>query len=195
MEVGLDGGESDVNDRVVQAHDEKAQAADPEDQHSPAMRKLCHARPQSLLIGNLLQTTTASVARHSGGRMDYVTALSLNDAERRARLNRRHLLSGSRLTRSPSPARCSPCTPPTRRPSTCRRRRGALPAPGSRLLCTSRRAWSGCSRCGARCSSSRTSFAPVVHAATTRAIASRERGRLIVFIEQDGLTKDGSGAA
>ncbi len=34
-------------------------------------------------------------------------------------------------------------------------------------------------------------FAPFVHAATTRAIASRERGRLITFIEQDGLTKQG----
>ncbi len=34
-------------------------------------------------------------------------------------------------------------------------------------------------------------FAPVVHAATTRAIAARERGRLITFVEQAGLTQQG----
>jgi hypothetical protein len=37
-----------------------------------------------------------------------------------------------------------------------------------------------------------TDFSPVMHAAATRAIASRERGRLIGFMESDGLTKDGS---
>ncbi len=36
-----------------------------------------------------------------------------------------------------------------------------------------------------------TDFAPVVHAAATRAIADRERARLIGFIEQDGLARDG----
>ena len=37
-----------------------------------------------------------------------------------------------------------------------------------------------------------TDFAPVVHAAATRAIATRERGRLIGFIEANGLTRDGA---
>jgi hypothetical protein len=37
-----------------------------------------------------------------------------------------------------------------------------------------------------------TDFAPIVHAAATRAIAARERGRLIGFIEANGLTKDGA---
>jgi hypothetical protein len=37
-----------------------------------------------------------------------------------------------------------------------------------------------------------TDFAPIVHAAATRAIATRERGRLIGFIEASGLTKDGA---
>ncbi len=37
-----------------------------------------------------------------------------------------------------------------------------------------------------------TDFAPVLHAAATRAIAERERTRLIAFIEQDGLARDGA---
>lgn len=37
-----------------------------------------------------------------------------------------------------------------------------------------------------------TDFAPIVHAAATRAIATRERGRLIGFVEANGLTKDGA---
>jgi hypothetical protein len=37
----------------------------------------------------------------------------------------------------------------------------------------------------------RTDFAPVVHAAATRAVAERERTRLIGFIEASGLAKDG----
>jgi hypothetical protein len=37
-----------------------------------------------------------------------------------------------------------------------------------------------------------TDFAAIVHAAATRAIATRERGRLIGFIEASGLTKDGA---
>ena len=36
-----------------------------------------------------------------------------------------------------------------------------------------------------------TDFAPVVHAAATRAVAERERSRLIGFIEQAGLATDG----
>jgi hypothetical protein len=37
-----------------------------------------------------------------------------------------------------------------------------------------------------------TDFAAIMHAGATRAIAARERGRLIGFIEANGLTKDGA---
>ncbi len=37
-----------------------------------------------------------------------------------------------------------------------------------------------------------TDFAPIMHAAATRAIAERERARLIGFIEADGLARDGA---
>jgi hypothetical protein len=37
-----------------------------------------------------------------------------------------------------------------------------------------------------------TDFAPILHAAATRAIAERERSRLIGFIEADGLARDGA---
>jgi hypothetical protein len=37
-----------------------------------------------------------------------------------------------------------------------------------------------------------TDFAPIVHAAATRAVATRERGKLIASIEADGLAKDGA---
>jgi hypothetical protein len=37
-----------------------------------------------------------------------------------------------------------------------------------------------------------TDFAPIMHAAATRAIAERERSRLIGFIEADGLARDGA---
>jgi hypothetical protein len=37
-----------------------------------------------------------------------------------------------------------------------------------------------------------TDFAPIMHAAATRAIAERERARLVGFIEQDGLARDGA---
>jgi hypothetical protein len=38
----------------------------------------------------------------------------------------------------------------------------------------------------------RADFAPIMHAAATRAIAERERARLIGFIEQDGLARSGA---
>jgi hypothetical protein len=145
-----------------------------------------------LLIGNHLQATTNS--RNTAGTAMMRRVMVIDDTQRRARLVRRHLLASDEeapdalgVTRalvvlhSTDPA--SVHLSITSRGADKDDLEQALYADRTlvRMLGVRRTVFVV-----------PTDFAPIMHAAATRAIASRERGRLIGFMEAGGLTKDGA---
>jgi Winged helix DNA-binding domain len=126
--------------------------------------------------------------------MQTVAAITMSDAQRRARLATRHLLASP--TEDPLAITASLVALHSTDPASVHlaaAARGSTPQAGAldRALYEDR---SLVRMLGMRRTVFVVSndFAPVLHAAATRAIAARERSRLIGFIEQGGLAEDGT---